>query len=60
MAYFEKISALPPIPSELPRAQHTPRRKPHEERPDPRSARRPTQDDRDRGHEGGFRIDEYA
>jgi len=60
MAYFEKISALPPIPSELPRTQRQRQRRPREERPVSPPGRPPVQNEQDSADVNGFHIDEYA
>ena len=60
MANFEKISSLPPIPSELPRARRLPPRKPREERPDSRSHRQPQGQGQDPGDGERIHIDDYA
>ena len=60
MASFEKISSLPPIPSESPRVRPLPQRKPREDRKDSRAHKQPRADDQNPGDGEQIHIDEYA
>ncbi|HUT39802.1 MAG TPA: hypothetical protein VM011_00540 [Gammaproteobacteria bacterium] len=60
MANFERISSLPPIPSELPRARPLAQRKSREDRKDPRANKQPRSHDQEPGDGEQIHIDEYA